>query len=365
MPEPIGVAVIGTGGIAEAHTFAYQREEARCRVVAVVDVDRDRAQKAADRVGAEVVLEDYREALTRGDIHAVSVCTPPFLHVEISSAALRAGKHVLCEKPVAPTLAGLDEIAAAASESGAIFSGVFQLRFGRGARQVRAALDDDRFGQIHLGIAETLWRRDDAYYDQVSWRGTWEQEAGGVTVSQAIHLIDALVWFMGEPVSVHAAAGTFAHDIEVDDASVAVVRFAGGGIGQITCSVNAFGEERSRLELYGRDLSAVSTGSAYDSTAEPFVFASRDPSVAVDLEHELDERYPSGYRILHRGSVADFLQAIEEKSKPLVGIDECRTALQVTAGIYKSAMTGQPVALPIAADDPFYSELPPAGFAFA
>jgi predicted dehydrogenase len=361
MVEPIGVAVIGTGGIAEAHLYAYQRSD-RAQIAAVVDIDEARARAAAERYGVPDVFTDYHEALKQAGIAAVSICTPPFTHVEMSVAALKAGKHVLCEKPVAPTLAGLDQIEEAQASSGPIFSAVFQLRFGKGAHQLRLLMEEGRLGRLHLGVAETLWYRDDAYYS-VPWRGSWSQEGGGVTVSQAVHLIDTLNAFLGEPISVYAQAGTFRAPIECDDTSVAVVRYAGGAIGQVTSTVSAVGPERSRLEFYGTKLSAVSAGSPYDATAEPFEIGSTDPADAVAIQHELEERVPRGYRMLHRGSVEDFLSAIEEGRPPAVGIAECRTALQVTAGIYKSAMTGQPVLLPLAADDPWYHHLPPEGFA--
>jgi UDP-N-acetyl-2-amino-2-deoxyglucuronate dehydrogenase len=358
--EPVGVAVIGAGAIAQAHLYGFQ-SLAQARLVAVADVDEARAKAAAERFGVGLACRDYRDVLARDDIQAVSICTPPFTHVEMATAALRAGKHVLCEKPVTSTLAGLDAIAEAEKASGRVFSVVFQLRFGRGAQQVRLLLDEGRFGCLHLGLAETLWFRDDRYYD-VDWRGTWAQECGGVTSSLAVHLIDCLLWFMGESESVYAEAGTFRACIEQDDTSVAVVRFRNGAIGQITSTVSSFGQERSRLELYGTELAAVVRGPVYDSTTD-FVLSSPDPSHATALRREVDERVPSGHALLHQGAIADFVDAIRDGRPPLAGIDACRAALQVTTGIYKSAMTGQPANLPMERDDPFYNSLPPEGFA--
>jgi predicted dehydrogenase len=270
---------------------------------------------------------------------------------------------VLCEKPVAPTLAGMDEIEAAARESGRVFSGVFQLRFGRGAQQVRRLIDEGAFGRLHLGLAETLWLREGAYYDDVPWHGTWSTECGGVTVSQAIHVIDALLWFMGEPERVYAEAGTFRARMEAEDTSVAVVRFKSGAIGQITSTISSLAEQKSLLQLHGTELTATSQDDEYSCTRQPFVLSATDPERAARLQREQDERLPKGYRLLHRGVVGDFLDAIEHRREPLVGVEACRTALQVTTAIYKSAMTGERVDLPIAKDDPFYGAIPPEGFA--
>jgi UDP-N-acetyl-2-amino-2-deoxyglucuronate dehydrogenase len=359
--EPVGVAVIGAGAIAQAHLYSFQQARERARLVAVCDSDEARAKVAAERFGVGLALRNYEDVLARNDVQAVSICTPPFTHVEMTTSALRAGKHVLCEKPVSATLAGLDTISEEERASGRVFAAVFQLRFGRGAQQVRLLLDEGRFGRLYLGLAETLWFRDQPYY-AVDWRGTWTQECGGVTSSLAVHLIDCLLWFMGEPQSVFAEAGTFRARIEQDDTSVAVVRFSDGGIGQITSTVSSFGQERSRLELYGTELMAISRGPVYDATSD-FLLSGPDASRVAALRQELDERIPPGYAILHQGAVADFLEAIREGRPPLAGVDTCRAALQLTTAIYKSAMTGQRVELPIGRDDPFYRNLPPKGFA--
>lgn len=361
MSDPVRIAVIGTGGIAEAHLYAYSKAVDRARVVAVVDIAEERARRAAAQFGVLDLATDYRDVLARDDVDAVSICTPPALHVEISVAALRAGKHVLCEKPVSPTLAGLDEIGEAEAASSAMFSGVFQLRFGKGAQQVRWLLDEGKLGRVHLGVAETLWYRDATYFG-VPWRATWADQCGGVMVSQAIHLIDALVWYLGKPVSVYAQSDRVRDVTECDETSVAIIRFENGAIGQVTSTVSAAPPEKGRLEIYGTEASAVSQGTAYDSTSEAFAIGAPNPDVAAKLQLEVEERVPRGYKMLHRPQIDDFLAAIQENRRPATGIEECRTALQVTAAIYKSSMTGEPVRLPIAPDDPWYQHLPPAGF---
>jgi predicted dehydrogenase len=290
----------------------------------------------------------------------VSVCTPPFLHVEQSVAALRAGKHVLCEKPVSPTLAGLDAIAAAEREGGAIFEGVFQHRVGQGAQQVKALIDEGRFGRLRFGLSETLWQRDAEYYS-VWWRGTWEQECGGVTMGHGIHSIDMLCWLMGEPESVVADARTVKLDIGVEDTMLASVRFRSGAMGQIIVTVNAQ-DNRSRLEVFGDDLQAVSSESAYDPTREPFRLASLDPATAETAAAWADARHPDTPKHLHVPMLGDFLDAIEHGRRPLVGVDECRRSMELITGMYKSAMTGARVTFPIARGDPWYTQIPAPGF---
>ena len=363
MADPVGIGVIGAGGISHSHLLAYRSRanRDRARVVAIADIDASRAKAQAEQYSIEHVFTDWREMIAHPAVRAVSVCTPPFLHVEQSVAALRAGRHVLCEKPVSPTLAGLDEIAAAERESGAIFEGVFQHRVGQGARQVKALIDAGRFGRLVFGLSETIWQRPQEYYD-VWWRGTFEQECGGVTMGHGIHSIDMLAWLMGEPASLFADAVTVKLGIAVEDTSAATVRFRAGAIGQIIVTVNAQ-DNRSRLEIFGTDLQAVSSESPYDPTAAPFRLTSLDAASAARAADEAIERFPEETKHLHVPMVQDFLSAIIEDRPPLVTVAECRRSMELITGMYKSAMTGERVTFPIAKDDPFYARIPPPGYA--
>lgn len=363
MADVLRVGVIGAGGISHSHLLAYRSRVNRemARVVAIADIDEGRAGEQAKTYEIERAFTDWREMIAGDVVDAVSICTPPFLHVEQSAAALRAGKHVLCEKPVSPTLAGLDEIAAAEREGGgAMFAGVFQHRLGQGAQQVKALIDQGRFGKLVFGLSETLWQRDEAYYS-VWWRGTWEQEAGGVTMGHGIHSIDMLAWLFGEPASLFAEATTVKLPIKVEDTSAATVRFKNGAIGQIIVTVNAH-DNRSRLEVFGTELQAVSSESPYDPTREPFSMCSTDAAKAEAAAEEAQRLFPETPKHLHVPVVHDFVRAIIEGRQPLVTVDECRRSMQVITGMYKSAMTGERVEFPIGADDPWYSQIPAPGF---
>ena len=358
----IGVGVIGAGDISHSHLLAYRSRANRdlAGVVAIADVDADRAAAQAERYDVARTYAAADELIADPDVQAVSICTPPFLHVGLAVAALRAGKHVLCEKPVSPTLAGLDAIAEAERAGGAIFSGVFQHRVGQGARQVKSLLDAGRFGPLRFALSETLWQRPQSYYD-VWWRGTWEQECGGVLMGHGIHSIDMFAWLMGEPESLFADAATVKLAIGVEDTAAATVRFKSGALGQIIVTVNAQ-DNRSRLEIFGDELQAVSSEDPYAPTSVPFQLASIDPAVAERAQADAAAWHPDETKHLHVAMVHEFLRAILERRAPLVSVDECRRSMQLITGIYKSAMTGARVAFPIERDDPFYHRIPPEGF---
>jgi predicted dehydrogenase len=360
--DQIGIGVIGAGGISHSHILAYRSRVNReaARVVAIADIDEARARQQAKQYEIPRVFTDWRDMLALPEVQAVSVCTPPFLHVEQSVEALRAGKHVICEKPVAPSLAGLDAIAAAQRASGRVFSGVFQHRMGQGARQMKWLLDQGRFGLLRFGLTETLWQRGPDYYG-VWWRGTWEKEAGGVTMGHGIHGIDTLLWLMGEPQSLVADAATVKLDIAVEDTSAAIVRFRGGAMGQLTVTVNAQ-DNRSRLEIFGDELQAVAGDAAYDLTAQPVRFVALDPAKAEAAARDAQAACPEETRHLHVPMMADFLAACRGEREPLVSVAECRRSMELITALYRSAMTGERVRFPIEPDDPFYSVIPPEGF---
>jgi predicted dehydrogenase len=359
MGEPIGVGIIGVGDWATLHLTGYRSLGERVRLAAVADIDEGHARAVAQRFDIPAYYDDYHRLLADSSVQAVSICTPHVLHLQQSLEALEAGKHVLCEKPVAPNLAGLDQIAAAQEASGLVFSGVFQGRLGRGAQQVRALIERGRFGRLLLGLTHTLWARAPSYYE-TWWRGTWANECGGASVTLGLHGIDMLLWLMGEPSQVYAKAGTLKMDMEVDDSATAVVHFRSGALGQILVTANCQ-DNRSRLEVYGADLSAVSSEDAYQPTKEPFRLSAADPAHLNMAQREADELVPSGPQLLLWAMVEDFIGAIEEGRQPLVTPVECRRSLELITGLYRSAMTGEPVSLPIDRADPFYSCIPPDG----
>ncbi len=359
MSDPIGIGIIGAGEISPAHAAAYQALGERVRLAAVADIDEDCARTLAERFRIPAVHRDYHDLLADPHVDAVSICTPSFLHIPHSLDALQAGKHVLCEKPVAANLTDLDRLVLAQRGSGRVFSGVFQHRFGRGARQVKALVDRGRFGRLLLGMTHTLWKRGPDYYAN-RWRALWAQACGGATVTQGIHGIDTLLWLMGEAAEVSADADTLKMDIEVEDVAAAVIRFRNGALGQILVTVCGQGD-RSRLEIYGTDLQALSSEDAYAPTRDPFALAAPDSVFLAAVQREAEAVAPEASPFLHLGAVEDFVAAIEAGREPLVTASACRPSLEMTTALYRSAMMRERVSLPLANTDPFYSCIPAEG----
>ena len=179
------------------------------------------------------VYTDHKKMLEEMEIDAVGIATESGYHGAIALDALKAGVHVLIEKPMALTLEEIDAVNKLADEKGLKVAVAHQNRFNPPILKLRRALEEGRFGRIINITARILWTRDQNYYDQAPWRGTRAQD-GGTLMNQCIHNIDLLQWMMGsEVVSVKSERGTFLRDIEMEDYGALVVRFANGAIGLI------------------------------------------------------------------------------------------------------------------------------------
>lgn len=203
----IRFGLLGCGRIAKRHSDLLGGNHiAGASLVAVCDPLRARADAIAGKFAVPAHY-DMDEFLGRKDIDAVAVLTPSGLHPAHVIACARAGKHVVVEKPMALRLQDADDMIRACDEAGIKMFIVKQNRFNVPVVKAREALDAGRFGKLILGTVRVRWCRDQAYYDQDDWRGTWAYD-GGVLTNQASHHVDMLEWFFGDVVSVHARATT-------------------------------------------------------------------------------------------------------------------------------------------------------------
>ena len=349
----IGIAIIGTGAIAKAHIGGYQRLRDRCEILALCDIFPEKAQALAEELHLEAsVYKDYHDMLSRDDIHVVSVCLPPSVHAEISIACLNAGKHVLVEKPMAPSLEECDAMIEAADNNQVILSPVAQNRFKTPMMKVKRMLDEGVAGKVLHTVVNSLWWRGQNYYD-IWWRGTWEKEGGGCTTSHAVHHLDLLQWMVGMPQEVTAVISNVGHDnSECEDIAIAILRYP-GMLAQMTASIVTHDEgqelifqtERARLSLPWQ---------LHASKALENGFPERNSSV----EQELQAYYDSLPELIvegHAAQIENLINAIEEKETLLIDGKEGRNTMELIMAIYKSSVTKAPVALPLARNDIFYT----------
>lgn len=351
----LNVAILGTGGIATTHIRAYKTFSHRARVVALCDLYPEKAKTLAEQEGLKAdIYKEYRDVMNRSDIDLVSICLPPSVHAETTIAALRSGKHVLVEKPMAPSLAECDAMIEAAKKSGKVLSVVAQNRYKIPTMKVKHLIESGKLGRVLYTMVNSFWWRGQSYYD-LWWRGTWEQEGGGCTLNHAVHHIDLLRWFLGMPEEVVAVITNVNHtNSEVEDLSAALLKYARGELAQLTASLVCHGEEQELV--FHTEKARVSVPfRVRASKPTENGFALDDPDTEQEVKRWYEEIPPIPYEG-HEGQIKNVLDAIEGKDSLLIDGKEGRATLELIMGIYKSAVTRQPVCFPLKPEDPFYNK---------
>jgi len=354
MSKVYGIGIVGCGMISAFHARAIA-DMKNARLVAVFSRSPEKAGQFAARHGCQA-FSDYGQFLACDGLDIVAIATPSGKHLEPALAAARAGKHVLCEKPIEATLERADEIIRACDENNVRLSGIFPRRFNGAVEAVKQAVDEGRLGRITLASAYIKWHRTQAYYDQDIWRRTWALSGGGALMNQSIHTIDLLLYFAGDVESVCAFAGCSAHaNIEVEDIAVAVLKFKNGAMGTIEGTTTAYSPtgHPAQVQLCGTDGSIFLS----DNTLTAWDFMQpRDTDRAV-LERHGARAGAQGVGaadpkaidyVEHLRNFEDFVASLESGAMPRISGPESRRAIEVILAIYASALDeGKRVHLPL------------------
>jgi predicted dehydrogenase len=281
-------------------------------------------------------------------VHVLTVTTPSGAHLDPALSAIRAGKHVLVEKPLEATPARVDTLIEAAAACGVKLGTIFQGRFGAGARRVKAALERGRLGRLVLASAYVKWQRTAAYYE-TPWKGTWELDGGGALMNQAIHGVDLLQWFAGLPIEVSGRMTRRVHTaIQADDTTVASLAFPCGALGCIEATTATFPGWSRRIELCGEQGSIC----LEDDHIARWDFARAEPEDEAVRSAPRDDALGSGAGSAgsisiagHLRQIGDFVAAVHEDRPPIVDGHEGRKAVALIHAIYDSARRGAAVRL--------------------
>jgi UDP-N-acetyl-2-amino-2-deoxyglucuronate dehydrogenase len=350
-PVSRGFGIVGTGVIAAIHADAIallsKTGLPNARLVAVTDVAADAAAAFA-AAHACAVEPDLGALLARPDIEVVCVCVPSGLHAEIGIRAARAGKHLVVEKPIDVSLAAADRLIEAARAAGVALTVISQHRFDPGLVELRRLIDDGALGRLVLGEASTKWYRTQAYYDSAAWRGTYAMD-GGSLMNQGVHYVDLLRWCLGPPAEVTAVCTTQAHQIEVEDTSLAIVRFASGAVGTILSSTAAYPGFPQRLEITG----TAGTVIVEDGQITRHALAAPRGQAPAEAPDEAGAGLagaaaadPAALEVAsHAAQLADLLAAVDAEREPAVTGQDGRDALEIICAVYESSRTGQAVSL--------------------
>lgn len=359
MPDAaIRFAILGPGNAAELHARALARIP-NAALVAVAGRNPAKTRVFAERVGARADA-GLGETIRRGDVDVVIVCTPHPLHAEQAVEAAQAGLGVVVEKPLALDPADVDRVIAATRASGTFAVVVSQRRWYPAVRRVKAAIDEGRIGGPALATLEVLGWRGPEYYATDAWRGTMGGEGGGVLVNQAVHQLDLLCWFLGEPADVDGFTANVNHPgIEVEDTAVAVVRFRSGALATVAASNAQRPGLWGRIHVHGRN--GASVGVETDA-GSMFVAGHGDPTQgrndvwtipgeegSVDRWAAQDESALAGVDLashFHELQLRDVVAAMRAGQPPPVTAPDARRSVVLLWAIYEAHRTGTRVELP-------------------
>jgi UDP-N-acetyl-2-amino-2-deoxyglucuronate dehydrogenase len=335
MPKTINVAIIGCGIIHHVHKEVVGRLD-NVRLAAVCDDKPERAQASAGESGC-LSYTDYREMLKSDEVTAVHVCTPHWLHGSMALDALRAGKYVLLEKPMATTVAQAEALMAEdGRQGGNRLCVVFQNRYNDSVKMLRDIIADGRYGVLQSMRGSVAWHRAKEYYAD-DWHGKKELECGGVMINQAIHTLDLVQWLCGGAQEIKGSVSTdaLAGVVEVEDSAHMFIR--------MKSSISAV--------FYGTVAHGADSPVEIEAVFEKATLLMRgdtllriDGGFEVLCNPESSPLWEKGYWGRgHLAQIGDFYSSIEQGKPFYIDGRQGIEAVKLVCGLYESSRTGKAV----------------------
>ena len=334
--------IIGGGMIANFHAQAIQAMEGG-QLGAIYARNPEKAKALGEKYNCKG-YHQLADLLADGTIDIVTIATPSGAHLEPTIATAKAGKHVICEKPLEVTPARVQEMIDVCAKQKVVLGSIFNRRFNPAVQAFKKAVDDGRFGQLTMCDAYIKWYRTQEYYDSGAWRGTWALDGGGALMNQSIHTIDQLIYLAGPIKRLSASTTCLIHEgIEVEDTAVAILEFENGARGVIQGATSCWSSSGHPAEVHicGSEGSVFMTDESFRvwdfKTASP-----QDDLVKNNLMEGADvgmgANDPSAINFEgHLRNFEDIVDAIENNRYPLVSGEEGLKAVQVIDAIYRSA----------------------------
>ena len=343
MSKIIGCAMVGLG-IGQAHADGIAAAEGG-RLVAVCDLLQEKLDKMTAKYPGVKTYTDFDELIRDAEVDLISICLPSAMHAEYAVRAMRAGKHVLIEKPIDITPEAAMQIERVRRETGMKAGVVHQNRYNVDMLPIRQAIECDHLGRVYLGTFAVKWYRKQAYYE--GWHGTWDMDGGGSLMNQAVHTVDLMQWLCGEVTSVHSTMGIYNHDIETEDMTASVITFKSGAAATFVSTTCAYPGISTEIMLYG-------TGGSVEADADCLKTWKMKDSADEDAEEaEMLTRYGGGNlsaipedaarKFGHDHVVEDMIAAVLDGRDPEVLPADALKAVEIVCAVYESARTGKTV----------------------
>lgn len=251
--KTIRFGVVGCGLMGQRHADVL-RATPGATVTAAADNTFESALKAAGSDG--VAFPSFEEMLEKGDIDAVVLCLPSSIHADYGIMAAQKGLHVVTEKPIDTDPAKARKLVAECEKAGVVCAVISQNRFSDGAMALKMGIDRGILDPIRLIDASVKWMRDDPYYTESNWRGTFKWEGGGVIMNQGIHTIDLLCWMLGRPTVVKGLTKRNRDYMETEDVGVGVMEFPSGALATLSVTTSCFPNGPEQISIHGTNATA-------------------------------------------------------------------------------------------------------------
>ena len=361
IPEPrVRIALVGCGRISRNHIKAISLHCERAELVALCDTDQARLHSAQELVN-ELAKENpslvkipekfigYDNLLSAVKFNALEVdlivlTTPSGLHPSQAIAAAELGLHVCTEKPMATRWEDGVAMVKACKTAGVQLFVVKQNRFNSTLQLVKKQLQAGRFGQVSMVSVNVFWQRPQSYYDQDSWRGTWDLD-GGALMNQASHYIDLLDWLVGPVDSLSASIATLGRKIEAEDTAALQLRWKNGALGTMAVTMLTYPKNlEGSITILGTT-GTVRIGGYAVNQIEHWSFADKSPD--DDLVEQASYETTSVYGFGHPPYYANMLDALQLKGEAVCNGLEGLKSLELLHGAYLSARNGKTVSFPL------------------
>lgn len=339
----INIAVVGCGRIAKNHFQAIEQHSDRLTLTAVCDTNKAILQETKERYGVDGYsrLEDL---LQQSNADVVVLCTPSGVHPMQAVKISASGRHVITEKPMATRWQDGIDMVKACDATGVRLFVVKQNRLNATMQLLHRAIKLGRFGKIYMAHINVFWARPQSYYDQASWRGTWELD-GGAFMNQASHYIDLLHWLLGPVASVQAMMGTLERDIETEDSGVLNIRWRNGTLGSVSVTMLSYLKNfEGSITILG-EKGTVKIGGLAINEIQHWEFADKQPE--DDDIQKASYQTTSVYGFGHPLYYDNVINCLQGKNDALVDGREGLASLELLIAAYRAARDGVTVHLPL------------------
>ncbi len=338
----IKVALVGCGRIANNHFGAIEKHASELDLVAICDTDSNALLAAHEKTGAKP-FKSLSAMLKETDADMVILTTPSGSHPEQAIECFQAGFHVLTEKPMATRYADGVAMVKAADKANKRLFVVKQNRLNATLQLLKRAVAEKRFGNINMVHLNVFWTRPQDYYDQGSWRGTWELD-GGAFMNQASHYVDLMEWLIGPVQDVQAMISTH-RDIEAEDTGVVNIRWRNGALGSMAVTMCTYPKNYEGSMTILGDKGTVRVGGVAVNDIQTWDFEDeKDYDAAVkEANYETTSVYGFGHPLYYK-NVVDVLRGDAE---PITDGREGLKSLELLIAIYLAARDNKTVSLPL------------------